>query len=134
MRIISEVFTKDDKFYFIDDNPKIIINGKERDGLLFRDMYDDTCYTVSVEDHLSIFKKSDKKGGKFGICNRTACPEQYDVVFYNKTTKGHYCGFCASRINASCKGESYFPLCEASKEDMIALHGERGEKYSLAPV
>ena len=64
------------------------------------------------------------KGKQYGICNRTACDDDR-AEFFNHGTNAYYCWPCASRINQSCRGESYHPLCYKNT-------GEKKMKAALA--
>lgn len=134
MKIVDKVYTMDDRFFYEENETKVHFNGKNHDGFLFVNLYNEgESYAVTKLDAQHLFKEINDKGAKFGICNRGACDTDQHVVYFNQTMNAYYCPFCSERINASCKGESYFPLCKASREDMIALYGERGKEYPLFP-
>lgn len=51
------------------------------------------------------------KGDYEGICNRTACTTNIPALYYNHSTREHYCRVCAQLIN------------EANQADAIRLYG-----------
>lgn len=133
-KLIVDVVVKDNEYYYQDDNSIVYINGKPHEGFIYKHLYKESFnISVSKRDHESLFKRPGK-GEKFGICNRGACDSTSHVIFHNHSTKKYYCIICTRRINSCCEGESYFPLCKASIEDMIAVHGERAREYTLGPT
>ena len=48
-----------------------------------------------------------KQGVKNGVCNRTICMSDKNVVFFNHSTRKYYCLECALLLNEANKHDAY---------------------------
>lgn len=46
------------------------------------------------------------KGAYLGLCNRTACEQKFEPVFWNPSTRAYYCGECARAIDPWMRRDS----------------------------
>lgn len=89
---------------------------------------------------LNINTTVSNKGQLDGTCYRTIC-DNTPALYWNKSTKKHYCVACAEMINDAIRGEAYAlygaELCqldESLQEDDIKMYEkETGTKYPNSP-